>query len=148
MMKAFTLALFLLLFSGLVAAQSLDSTLLTKPLSDSWPTYSGDYSGKRYSALTAINQSNVKNLTLAWVLRVTGGPGNAGTVQASIGGVGTSEAAGGVTIKGSILQVNGILYVTSPDNAWAVDARDGHLLWHYFWRTKSGTHISNRGAGM
>ena len=38
---------------------------LLKPLADSWPTYSGDYSGKRYSALTQLNQSNVKNLTLA-----------------------------------------------------------------------------------
>ena len=27
-------------------------TELGKPLADSWPTYSGDYSGKRYSALT------------------------------------------------------------------------------------------------
>ena len=35
-----------------------------------------------------------------------------------------------------------------PDNAWAVDARDGHELWHYFWKTKGGTHIGNRGLGM
>ena len=33
---------------------------LLKPLADSWPSYSGDYSGRRYSALTQINQSNVK----------------------------------------------------------------------------------------
>ena len=39
---------------------------ILKPLADSWPTYSGDYTGRRYSALTQINQSNVKNLTLAW----------------------------------------------------------------------------------
>ena len=37
-----------------------------KPLADSWPTYSGDYTGRRYSALTQINQTTVKNLTLAW----------------------------------------------------------------------------------
>jgi alcohol dehydrogenase (cytochrome c) len=35
-----------------------------------------------------------------------------------------------------------------PDNAWAVDARDGTELWHYFWKTKGGTHIGNRGLGM
>ena len=35
-----------------------------------------------------------------------------------------------------------------PDNAWAVDARDGRELWHYFWKTKGGTHIGNRGLGM
>ena len=44
---------------------------LLKPLKDSWPTYNGDYSGKRYSALTQVNQSNVMHLTLAWMTRVT-----------------------------------------------------------------------------
>ncbi len=29
-----------------------------------------------------------------------------------------------------------------------MDARDGHELWHYFWKTKGGTHIGNRGLGM
>jgi alcohol dehydrogenase (cytochrome c) len=38
--------------------------------------------------------------------------------------------------------------VSVPDNAWAVDARDGSILWHYFWKTKGGTHIGNRGMGM
>ncbi len=35
-----------------VPAQTLDPALLLKQLgtSDAWPTYSGDYSGKRYSA--------------------------------------------------------------------------------------------------
>ena len=47
-------------------AQALDPAQLLKPLSDAWPTYSGDYSGQRYSPLKQINQSNVKNLTLAW----------------------------------------------------------------------------------
>ena len=41
-----------------------------------------------------------------------------------------------------------MLYVTTPDNVWALDANDGHLLWHYFWKTKGGTHIGNRGVGM
>ena len=44
--------------------------------------------------------------------------------------------------------VNGVLYVTSPDHVWALDAHDGHELWHYFWKTKGGTHIGNRGAAM
>ena len=67
-----------------------------------------------------------------------------------VGGEGTGEfaAGGGATIKGAILQVNGILYVTAPDNVWAIDARDGHELWHYFWKTQGGTHIGNRGVGM
>ena len=44
--------------------KGLDPADLLKPLADSWPTYSGDYSGKRYSSLKQINQTNVKNLTL------------------------------------------------------------------------------------
>ena len=44
--------------------------------------------------------------------------------------------------------VNGVLYVTTPDNTWALDARDGRELWHYVWKTRGGTHIGNRGVGM
>ena len=44
--------------------------------------------------------------------------------------------------------VNGVLYVTSPDNGWALDARDGREMWHYFWRTRGGTPIGNRGFGL
>src|SRR5215472_7366392 len=115
---------------ALAAAQALNPTDLLKPLAGDWPTYSGDYSGKRYSSLTQINQSNVKNLTLAWTSRVTGGPGGRGGVTPTIGGEGTGElSAGGATsVKASILQVNGILYVSAPDNAWALDARDGHEI--------------------
>src|SRR4051812_17613543 len=48
---------------------------ILKPLSDSWPTYSGDYSGKRYSALKQTNRLNVQHLTLAWMMQVTPGIG-------------------------------------------------------------------------
>ena len=66
-----------------------------------------------------------------------------------VGGEGTGEfgGGGGASVKGAILQVDGVLYVTAPDNVWALDARDGRLLWQYFWKTKGGTHIGNRGAG-
>src|SRR6202789_4650173 len=56
-----------------LSAQGLDPVLLTKPATDSWPTYSGDYSGRRFSSLTQINQTNVKNLGLAWVSHLTPG---------------------------------------------------------------------------
>src|SRR5678815_4886768 len=62
----------------LATGQALNPADLLKPLSESWPTYSGDYSGKRYSALTQINQSNIKNLGLVWTSRITAGLGNAG----------------------------------------------------------------------
>ena len=47
----------------------LDPALLTKPPTDSWPTYHGDYSGRRYSTLSQINTDNVKGLSLAWIYR-------------------------------------------------------------------------------
>jgi len=149
---------------AMLLSQPLDPALLTKPLGDSWATYSGDYSGKRYSLLKQIKQSNVRNLTLAWTSKVTGGAGNTGGGRGGfggpggppptiIGGEGAGETGGGgfgggTNIRASILEVNGILYLSTPDNAWAVDARDGRELWHYFWKTKGGTHIGNRGLGM
>ncbi len=118
---------------------------LHKPLAESWPTHNGDYSGKRYSALKQINQSTVKHLSLAWVSTLSSGQGG-GTI---VGGEGKGDfPAGGVNVKGTPLMVNGTLYVTSPDNGWAIDARDGRTLWHYFWRTRGGTHIANRGFGI
>src|SRR2546427_3421559 len=95
MTKGLLLILPLCLLTYRLAAQSLDPAQIVKPLSDSWPTYSGDYSGKRYSALTAVNQSNVKNLTLAWTARVSGGPGNAGTVLTFTGGGRPGGGGGG-----------------------------------------------------
>jgi glucose dehydrogenase len=40
---------------------------------DSWPTYNGDYSGRRFSPLTQLNTANVQHISLAWVSRVTNG---------------------------------------------------------------------------
>jgi acido-empty-quinoprotein group A len=135
-------------------AQGMDPALLTRPATDAWPTYNGDYSGRRFSTLNRINQSNVKHMTLAWVYRAI-----AGNIPGSIvGGEGPDVPAGGVaaaasgpgsmTVKSTPLMVNGILYFTMPDNVWAVDARSGRQLWHYFWKTRGGIHIGNRGVGM
>lgn len=120
----------LLLVAGSLAAQD-------------WPTYSGDVSGQRYSPLTEINAANVHGLTLAWTQRLTGGAG----ASTSVGGVGSAIAPMG-QIKGAVLQVDGVLYPTTPDNVWAVDALDGHVLWHFRWTTRGGTHIGNRGVAV
>ena len=114
-------------FAGQAFGQALDPATLLKPLgaTDAWPTYSGDYSGKRYSALKQINQANVKNLTLAWTSRVTPGAGGGGGGRGGfgggaptiIGGEGSADAnagggfGGGGSIRASILQVGGVLYL-------------------------------------
>ncbi len=102
----------------------LDPAALRKPLADDWTSYSGDYTGRRFSALTEINQSTVKGLSLAWVSRLTaglpgggggrgGGRGGGGGAPGNviIGGEGAEEFAfsGAPTVKGSILEVNDVL---------------------------------------
>lgn len=135
----------LLFFPVILTAQGLDPADILKPLKNDWLTYNGDYSGKRYSALKQIDQSNVTNLNLAWSSRLSAGSGGQGTVM---GGEGSDLGPGTANIRASILEVAGKLYVSAPDNAWAMDARDGRVLWHYYWKTKGGTHIGNRGLGM
>jgi alcohol dehydrogenase (cytochrome c) len=102
-----------------------------------WPTYNGDYSGRRYSALAKINASNINSLSLAWVYRANPGTGPTG------GG-----GNGAPVIKGTPLEIDGVIYTTAPDHVWAVDARTGRELWHYAWKSKGGWHIGNRGAGV
>ena len=145
--KLLLTAPFLLALPVLLTAQGkgLDPAQILKPLSDSWLTYSGDYSGKRYSTLKQIDQTTVKNLTLAWTAQITagigspgGGFGGGGRAPVNVGGEGTGDfsSGGGANIKASILSVDGTLYLSTPDNAWAMDARSGRELWHYFWKTK------------
>ncbi len=150
-----TLPLLLVPVAIIGAGRGVDPADLVKPLGDSWPTYSGDYTGRRYSTLAQVNQTTVRNLGLAWVAKVTAGPGTAGPgafrrgSPVIVGGEGPGDLPPvPANIKGTPLMVNGTLYVTSPDNAWALDARDGRELWHYFWKTKGSTPIANRGVGM
>ena len=60
----------LLLLPLLLAASSADVTydrlLHTDREPQNWLHYSGNYSGQRYSPLTQINRSNVRNLQLKW----------------------------------------------------------------------------------
>jgi acido-empty-quinoprotein group A len=133
------------------AQVQLDPSLLGKPPVDAWPTYHGDYSGRHYSTLNQINQSNVRQLTLSWLYRA-----NTNTLGAISGGavpeavayrLGPGALAGGL-LKATPLAVNGVLYMSAPDHAWAIDAHSGREIWHFFWRTKGGDHIGNRGLGM
>jgi len=111
--------LVLIALAGALPAQKL-------PPTDSWPTYNGDYSGRRFSPLTKINSSNVGSLSLSWVYRIN---------------------AGGA-IKATPLVVDGVMYFTVPDHVWAIDARTGREIWHYAWQSKGGEHIGNRGVGI
>src|SRR5438093_12531322 len=119
-----------LLVARSLPAEGLDPLKLGAPPTDSWPTYNGDYSGRRYSTLTKINRANIDSLTLAWVYRAVPGPG------------------GGGRISSTPVLVNGILYFTVPDHVWAIDARTGREVWRYQWTSRGGDHIGNRGVGV
>lgn len=127
-MKA--LALYLSVLT-LAAQTGLDPAKLGAPPTDTWPTYNGDYSGRRYSTLSRINRSNIDSLTLAWIYRANGSPGGGGF---------------GGRISSTPIEVNGVLYFSMPDHVWAVDARTGRDVWHYQWTSHGGDHIGNRGV--
>src|SRR5580698_9596853 len=75
-----------------------------------WMTYSGDYSGKRFSALDQINAANAHNLQAKWAY----------------------QTAGAGRIETTPLVVDGILYATAQDDrAFALDARTGRPIWMY-----------------
>jgi len=116
----------LLASSPSVRAQSVDPSLLLKPPADSWPTYHGDYSGRRHTKLKDITPANVHQLSLAWAFQ-------------------TNQTQ---QIKASPILVNGVVYITTPDNLWALDARTARQLWKYTYPANQGFHIGHRGAAV
>src|SRR5580700_7257069 len=75
-----------------------------------WLTYSGDYSGRRFSSLDQINTTNARSMVAKWVYQ-TGATGKLETTP---------------------LVVDGILYATAQDDrAFALDARTGRPIWMY-----------------
>ena len=75
-----------------------------------WLTYSGDYSGQRNSPLKDISPANVNQLRAVW------------TFQTNV--LGKWEA--------SPLVIDGVIYSPGQDNnAWAIDAKTGRMLWRY-----------------
>jgi len=109
--------------SAFLYAQSakLDPAKLLSPGTDSWPSYNGDYTGRRFSPLKQIDTKTVKGLSLAWLYPLQGGT------------------------KATPLFIDGVLYFATPDNAYAVEARTGRELWHFAWTSHGGIHIGNRG---
>jgi len=109
-----------------VSAQQVSPSLLLKPTADAWPTYHGDYSGQHHSRLTQITPANVPQLGLAWAF-------NTNQTQ---------------QIKATPVVVNGVIYVSTPDNVWAIDARAGRQLWRYTYPANEGFHIGHRGVAV
>ncbi len=109
-----------------VTAQNVDAAMLKNPPPDSWPSFHGDYSGRRHSALTQITPANVNSITMKW------------TFQTQLNG----------GLKSTPILVDGILYFTMPDNVWAIDARTGHQIWRYTAPPNKAFHIGQRGVSI
>lgn len=116
----------ILLAPGTTFAQGITPDMLLKPPKDSWPAYHGDYSGKRHSLLTQITPQNVGGLTLAWAF----------------------QTGANAQIKALPLMVDGVIYFSTPDNVYAVDAHSGRQVWHYTYPQNKGFHIGSRGVSM
>src|SRR5262245_52104062 len=153
-------------------AGGLDQARINKPLSDEWTSYSGDLSGKRFSALKLVNKDTVKALSLKWIRPLSAGCGPNGRPEGGaaaaagggggnnapaapnfpmiVGGLasGSANTCGATRLSGGTLMVDGILYTASPYNLFAVDARDGTVLWQNYWKTRGGTALGSRGPGM
>ena len=78
------------------------------PQPGDWRTYNGDMSGNRYSALKQINTANVSSLKLKWMFPI--------------------QYFG---LEATPLAADGMLYVTGPNQVFALDALTGNPLWHY-----------------
>ncbi len=125
-MTSIARVLLVLGLSFVASAQSIDPNLLLHPPPDSWLTFHGGYSGERHSNLTQIT------------------PANAGTLQQ----VWRFETGQNQQIKASPIVANGVIYITTPDNIWAVDARTARQLWHYQNPPNNAFHIGHRGAAI
>jgi alcohol dehydrogenase (cytochrome c) len=110
--------------AAITLAQGVDPATLLKPPKDSWLTYHGDYSGRRHSDLSQITPDNVRQLRQAWRFQAQG------------------------NIKGTPILANGVMYVTTTDNLWAIDARTGRELWRYTHPRSNAFSIGHRGVAI
>jgi alcohol dehydrogenase (cytochrome c) len=74
-----------------------------------WPTYHGDVSGNRYTTMTQIAKGNVAKLTARWIFPMPN-----------------------VTqIETTPIVVDGVMYASSANEVYALDAGTGRQLWHF-----------------
>jgi PQQ-dependent dehydrogenase (methanol/ethanol family) len=78
------------------------------PQPGDWLTYNGNESGNRYSPLKQITTANVASLKLKWIFPI-----------ASFG------------LETTPLAADGVMYVTGPNQVYALDALTGNALWRY-----------------
>jgi alcohol dehydrogenase (cytochrome c) len=114
---------FILLALPLYGGVSPDD--IAKVPAENWLSYSGDYSGRRFSALAQIRTDNVGGLTPQWVFHVPGA----------------------VRLEVTPIVLNGVMYVTNSNEVYALDANTGRSLWHYKYASAKKSDY-NRGVAI
>jgi PQQ-dependent dehydrogenase (methanol/ethanol family) len=106
-------------------ARGISFSRILHPRSGDWLTYNGDASGNRYSELTQINTANVSKLGLKWIFSV---PLWKQLLPDTAYFVENMRYFG---LEATPLVADGIMYLTGPNEAWALDARTGREVWEY-----------------
>lgn len=96
------------ILAPVTAIEPARKTTFGAPQPGDWLTYNGNDSANRYSPLKHINTANVSSLKVKWVFPI------------QYFGLETTPLA-----------ADGVVYVTGPNQVFAVDALTGNALWHY-----------------
>jgi PQQ-dependent dehydrogenase (methanol/ethanol family) len=103
----------------------IDFSRILNPKPGDWLTYNGNLSGNRYSELKQINAANVNRLSLKWSFTIplwTQFLPDTPYYQENMRYFGLETVP---------LVADGIMYVTAPNQVFALDARGGQQIWHY-----------------
>ena len=118
----------------------IDFSRILNPKAGEWPTFNGNVSGNRYSPLTQINKSNVSRLSVKWTFSIPlwslFHPDTPYYRQ-------NMRYFGLETVP---IVADGVMYVTGPNQVFALDPRTGHQIWHYS-RPRSTDLVSDASLG-
>ncbi len=98
---------------------------LLNPQPGDWLTYNGQLSGNRHSPLTQLNAANVSKLSLAWTFSIplwTQFLPDTPYYRENMRYFGLETVP---------IVAGGIMYVTGPNQVFALDPRTGQQIWHY-----------------
>ncbi len=121
-------------------AGGIDFSRIVNPRPGDWLTYNGKLSGNRHSDLKQINTSNVSKLASKWTLTIplwTQFLPDTPYYRENMRYFGLETVP---------IVADGIMYVTGPNQAWAVDARTGTQIWQYA-RPRTAGLVSDASLG-
>jgi PQQ-dependent dehydrogenase (methanol/ethanol family) len=106
-------------------AGDIDFARILNPRQGDWLTYNGNLSGNRYSELGQINTTNVNQLGVKWIFTVPLWK----QLLPDTGYYAENMKYFGLEV--TPLVADGIMYVTGPHQALALDALTGRVIWEY-----------------